>query len=137
MQLFTGAKSVPTTALATFTAFIVLLLGGCTPESNRRPAPAEVRPGIPYPALAEMEPLVAKELEARRSELDALLAREDVSPAERENAIGPMGQIYHAHRLHDDILCFFGFGPGRFADRILDRQGRSFFQWQVLLLRSS
>ncbi len=55
--------------------------------------------GIPHPELAELEPPLARELEARRAELDALLADEAASAADQAQALGELGRLYQAHRL--------------------------------------
>ena len=107
MQSFPGSKFVLKPRFSVLPPLmlvlpLIVLAGGCASESEDAPQRSESRPGgIPHPPLDPMEPRVAEELEARRSELDALLERNDISKAERGNAIGRMGQVYHAHRLHD------------------------------------
>ena len=80
--------------------FLPFILSGCAAELEEPRTPGQSRAAIPHPPLDEMDRVVARELESRRAELDALLARDDLAPAERGGAIGQMGQVYHAHHLH-------------------------------------
>ncbi|MCY3927790.1 MAG: tetratricopeptide repeat protein [Acidobacteria bacterium] len=81
---------------------VVLLLSAvfvaCSPGGDEAPAPA-AEAAIPHPALSELEPPLARELEARRGALDALLASADAGTAEQAQALGNLGRLYQAHRL--------------------------------------
>jgi tetratricopeptide (TPR) repeat protein len=71
---------------------------GCAPEPDESPAaPAEAE--IPHPVLTELEAPLAREIEARRADLDALLADRGASASDQAQAFGELGRIYQAHRL--------------------------------------
>ena len=82
--------------------FVVLLT--CSPDPDQAPVPPA---GIPHPALAELEPPLAREIEARRAELDALLANEEASAADQARAFGELGRLYQAHRLLEPALACY------------------------------
>ncbi len=81
-------------------AIVVLLLSAvffaCASDPDEASAPPA---GIPHPELAELEPPLARELEARRAKLDALLADEAANAASQAQAFGELGRLYQAHRL--------------------------------------
>ena len=93
--------SVAKTALVA-PVFVVLLT--CSPGPEEAPAPPA---GIPHPALAELEPPLAREIEARRAGLDALLANEEASAADQARAFGELGRLYQAHRLLEPALACY------------------------------
>ena len=83
-----------------------MALLACGPGSDETPAfPAE--PAIPHPELAELDPPLARELEARRAGLDALLADQEASIAEKARALGELGRLYQAHRLLEPALACY------------------------------
>ncbi|MXZ37546.1 MAG: tetratricopeptide repeat protein [Holophagales bacterium] len=88
---------------------VVLLpmaLLACGPGPDEPPAsPAE--PTIPHPELAELDPPLARELEARRAGLDALLADQEASIADQAQAFGSLGRLYQAHRLLEPALACY------------------------------
>ena len=80
---------------------VLLLLASvlaCSPGAEEAPAPA-AEAAIPHPALGELEPPLARELEARRAALDTLLASDAAGAAEQARALGELGRLYQAHRL--------------------------------------
>lgn len=88
------------------TALLPVALLACAPTSDEPPAfPAE--PTIPHPELAELDPPLARELEARRAGLDALLADQEASIADQAQAFGSLGRLYQAHRLLEPALACY------------------------------
>ena len=83
-------------AKAGLVALVLAVLLACARDQGETSAPPA---GIPHPVLAELEPPLARELEARRAELDALLADEAASAVEQAQALGELGRLYQAHRL--------------------------------------
>lgn len=81
-------------AIALFPAVMLLLACTAAPDAASGP-PA----GIPHPDLAELEPPLAREIEARKTGLDALLVDADATAAARARAFGELGRLYQAHRL--------------------------------------
>ena len=74
-------------------ALVLSMLLACASELDENSAPPA---GIPHPELAELEPPLARELEARRAELDALLADEAATAKEQAQAFGELGRLYQA-----------------------------------------
>ena len=72
------------------------MLFACASDPGETSAPPA---GIPHPELAELEPPLARELEARRAGLDALLADEAATAVDQAQAFGELGRLYQAHRL--------------------------------------
>lgn len=70
-----------------------------TPADGTESVQIAPQEGIPHPVLDEMEPVVASELEARRTEVDELLNSSEAREEDRGAALGRMGQLYQAHRL--------------------------------------
>ncbi len=100
------------------TVLLPVALLACAPTSDEPPAfPAE--PTIPHPELAELDPPLARELEARRAGLDALLADQEASIADQAQAFGSLGRLYQAHRLLEPALACYreahALDPGSFA----------------------
>ncbi len=78
----------------------------CAPAPDGHPvSPAEA--AIPHPELAELDPPLARELEARRAGLDALLADQEASIAGKAQALGELGRLYQAHRLLEPALACY------------------------------
>ena len=103
-------------AKAGLVALVLATLLACTSDVDEASEPPA---GIPHPALAELEPPLARELEARRAELDALLADEAASAAEQAQALGELGRLYQAHRLLEAAQACYreahGLDPESFA----------------------
>ena len=76
--------------------FVLAVFLACASDLDEASEPLA---GIPHPELAELEPPLARELEARRAELDALLADEAANAASQAQAFGELGRLYQAHRL--------------------------------------
>ena len=74
------------------------ILPACSPGADEAPVPA-AGGTIPHPALGELEPPLARELEARRADLETLLASDAAGAAEQARALGELGRLYQAHRL--------------------------------------
>ena len=88
---------------------VLLLLAAlvaCTPGPDEAPGPA-AEAEIPHPDLAELEPPLAREIEARRADLDALLADREASAADQARALGNLGRLYQAHRLLEAALVCY------------------------------
>ncbi len=86
-------------------ALLPVALLACAAAPDEPPAsPAEE--AIPHPELAELDPPLAREIEARRAELEGLLAG-DVSAAEKAQALGELGRLYQAHRLLEPALACY------------------------------
>ena len=83
-------------AKAGLVALVLAVSLACASDVDEASAPPA---GIPHPELAELEPPLARELEARRAELDALLADEAATAASQAQAFGELGRLYQAHRL--------------------------------------
>ena len=83
-------------AKAGLVALVLAMLFACASDPGETSAPPA---GIPHPELAELEPLLARELEARRAGLDALLADEAATAVSQAQAFGELGRLYQAHRL--------------------------------------
>ena len=87
-------------------ALLPLALLACAPTPDGPPvSPAEV--DIPHPELGELDPPLARELEARRAGLDALLADQEASIAGKAQALGELGRLYQAHRLLEPALACY------------------------------
>ena len=67
----------------------------CSPGPHEPPAP----PGIPHPELANLEPSLAREIEARRAALEARIANAEATAVEKAGDVGDLGRLYQAHRL--------------------------------------
>ena len=95
---------------------VLAVLLACASDLGDTSAPPA---GIPHPELAELEPPLAREIEARRAGLDALLANEDASAADQAHAFGELGRLYQAHRLLEPALACYraahALDPGSFA----------------------
>ena len=95
---------------------VLAVLLACASDLGDTSAPPA---GIPHPDLAELEPPLAREIEARRAGLDALLANEDASAADQARAFGELGRLYQAHRLLEPALACYraahALDPGSFA----------------------
>ncbi|MYA09663.1 MAG: tetratricopeptide repeat protein [Holophagales bacterium] len=84
---------------------LVAALSACSPgEQASAPAP---EPAIPHPELAELDPPLAREIEARRAALDSLLADQEASAVDRARAFGDLGRLYQAHRLLEPALACY------------------------------
>ncbi len=83
---------------------VAFLACGATPDG---PPLSPAEPAIPHPELAELDPPLAGELEARRAGLDALLADREASIAEKAQAFGSLGRLYQAHRLLEPALACY------------------------------
>ncbi len=83
-------------AKAGLVALVLAMLLACASDQDETSAPPA---GIPHPELAELEPPLARELEARRAGLDALLADDAATAASQGQAFGELGRLYQAHRL--------------------------------------
>ena len=91
-------------AKAGLVALGLAMLLACASDLGDASAPPA---GIPHPELAELEPPLAREIEARRAELDALLANEETSAADQAHAFGSLGRLYQAHRLLEPALACY------------------------------
>ena len=85
-------------------ALVLAVLLACASDVGDTSAPPA---GIPHPELAELEPPLAREIEARRAGLDALLANEETSAADQARAFGELGRLYQAHRLLEPALACY------------------------------
>ncbi len=85
-------------------ALVLAVLLACASDLGDTSAPPA---GIPHPELAELEPPLAREIEARRAGLDALLANEETSAADQARAFGELGRLYQAHRLLEPALACY------------------------------
>ena len=83
-------------AKAGLVALVLAMLFACASDPGETSAPPA---GIPHPELAELEPPLARGLEARRAGLDALLADEAATAVDQAQAFGELGRLYQAHRL--------------------------------------
>ncbi len=83
-------------AKAGLVALVLAMLLACASDPGETSAPPA---GIPHPELAELELPLARELEARRADLDVLLADQAASAASQAQAFGELGRLYQAHRL--------------------------------------
>ena len=103
-------------AKAGLVALVLAVLLACSSDVGDTSAPPA---GIPHPVLSELEPPLAREIEARRSGLDALLANEETSAADQAHAFGELGRLYQAHRLLEPALACYreahALDPGSFA----------------------
>ncbi len=97
-------------------ALVLAVLLACASDVGDTSAPPA---GIPHPKLAELEPPLAREIEARRAGLDALLANEEAGAADQAHAFGELGRLYQAHRLLEPALACYreahALDPGSFA----------------------
>ena len=91
-------------AKAGLVALVLAVLLACASDLGDTSAPPA---GIPHPELAELEPPLAREIEARRAGLDALLANEETSAADQARAFGELGRLYQAHRLLEPALACY------------------------------
>ena len=91
-------------AKAGLVALVLAVLLACASDVGDTSAPPA---GIPHPELAELEPPLAREIEARRAGLDALLANEEASAADQARAFGELGRLYQAHRLLEPALACY------------------------------
>ena len=104
MMCVTGSRSYRRSA-ALAVQLVVAALSACSPaEQASAPAP---EPVIPHPELAELDPPLAREIEARRAELDGLLADQEASATEKAQALGNLGRLYQAHRLLEPALACY------------------------------
>ena len=91
---------------STAAGLLLVALPGCAPEPDETAAPpAEAE--IPHPDLTELEPPLAREIEARRVDLDALLVDQEASAADQAQALGNLGRLYQAHRLLEAALVCY------------------------------
>ncbi|MXX74519.1 MAG: tetratricopeptide repeat protein [Holophagales bacterium] len=100
------------------TVLLPVALLACAPTPDE-PAAFPAEPTIPHPELGELDPPLARELEARRAGLDALLADQEASIAHQAQAFGSLGRLYQAHRLLEPALACYreahALDPGSFA----------------------
>ncbi len=89
---------------AALRCLLLAALVGCVADLQEDTLPGE---SIPHPDLADLEPPLAREIEARRAELEVLFARDDASAAARAQAIGDLGRLYQAHRLLEPALACY------------------------------
>ena len=87
-------------------ALLPMALLACAATPDESPA-SPPEPAIPHADLAELDPPLARELEARRAGLDALLADQEASIAEKAQALGELGRFYQAHRLLEPALACY------------------------------
>ena len=85
-------------------ALVLAVLLACASDLGDTSAPPAE---IPHPELAELEPPLAREIEARRAGLEALLANEETSAADQARAFGELGRLYQAHRLLEPALACY------------------------------
>jgi len=104
----TGALQSSKQYVGCATAVLLLLAThvACTPGPDEAPGPA-AEAAIPHPDLTELDPPLAREIEARRVDLDALLADQDASAADQAQALGNLGRLYQAHRLLEAALVCY------------------------------
>ncbi len=89
-------------ALAATLAAIVLP-AAATPEIVEESAPLV----IPRPDLSAMEETARDKIESMQGSLEKLARRDDVRPEELAEAIGHLGQLFHAYRLYDSAeTCY-------------------------------
>ncbi|MDE2921638.1 MAG: tetratricopeptide repeat protein [Acidobacteriota bacterium] len=87
-------------------ALLPMAFLACAATPDESPA-SPPEPAIPHADLAELDPPLARELEARRAGLDALLADQEASIAEKAQALGELGRLYQAHRLLEPALACY------------------------------
>ncbi len=91
-------------AKAGLVALVLAVLLACASDVDPSASPPV---GIPHPILSELEPPLAREIEARRAGLNALLANEEASAADQAHAFGELGRLYQAHRLLEPALACY------------------------------
>jgi len=87
-------------------ALLPVALLACAPGPDETPG-FSAEAAIPHPDLAELDPPLAREIEARRAALDALLGDQEASAAEQAQAFGDLGRLYQAHRLLEPALACY------------------------------
>ncbi len=89
--------------------------GPAAPPGSGRPSPEDAAPEagaqaalepIPRPDLANLPTEVRDQIAAERTEVDALLAREDVPDAELGERLGRLGQLYQVYGLAAAEPCY-------------------------------
>ena len=116
----TGALQSSKQYVGCATAVLLLLAThvACTPGPDEAPGPA-AEAAIPHPDLTELDPPLAREIEVRRADLEALLADQAASAADQAQALGNLGRLYQAHRLLEAALVCYerahALAPDSFA----------------------
>ena len=101
-----SARALGVCLRSTTAALLLVALPGCAPEPDETAA-SSAEAEIPHPDLTELEPPLAREIEARRADLDALLADREASAADQAGALGNLGRLYQAHRLLEAALACY------------------------------
>jgi tetratricopeptide (TPR) repeat protein len=87
------------------TVLLILALPGPVPGQESPPGAAQTEPPevslveVPKPSLEELEPAVAEQLAGAREELERYYSLAQAPPAERAEAYGELGRLYHAYGL--------------------------------------
>lgn len=76
-------------------------------ESPSSEDPSLAIPGFEKPNLEGIEPAARRQIEGRQAALESLLSDPSSAPEARGRALGELGRLYHAYRLHEVALSLY------------------------------